>query len=167
MAYRGFTAEVPGNLKRTVLGTFDFQGRSTRTEFFVFFLAMQLLSGVLLFPILAFLTDLDFDAKREVQDAVNLLLLAPLPALFARRAHDLGQTGWWAFLVPVTLGLLAWSKGGGLHVVGIAKMDTPYWIDAMGILGVIAFWGIALLPPAPEANRYGPNPRLDVPEPVT
>ena len=139
---------------------------STRTEFFVFFLASQLLSSLLLLPILTFLTDLDFDARQQVQRAANLLLLLPVPALFARRAHDLNQTGWWALLVPVATGIVAWSDSGGLHLIGVTKVDAPFWIDAIGILAVIGFWGIALLPATPEANRYGPNPRLDEPRPV-
>ncbi len=160
MAYRGFIEEVPAYLKRTALGTFDFRGRSTRTEVITFYIASQLLSGLLVLPLYELSVDLNFEAEREVRGAVTLLLTVPLPALLARRAHDVGQSGWLALLLLVALVTAALSDHGSLHIVGIAKFEA-FWLDALLLLAIIGLWAVTLLPPTPEANRYGLNPRLD------
>jgi uncharacterized membrane protein YhaH (DUF805 family) len=161
MAYRNFIEEVPDNLKRTILGAFDFSGRSTRTELLVFMFFPQLLMGGVLFALDALFLDLDFDAQRQVQNGVTLLLTVPFFALFVRRMHDQDRTGWWVALFLAVLVTAILIENGHPRIDGIAKLETPFWLDLMFVAAVVGLWVLSLWPPSQEGNRYGPNPRLD------
>lgn len=160
MAYRSIIEEAPGNLKRSLLGTFDFTGRSTRTEVITFYIISQLFAGLLALSLYPLVGDLDFDARQELQGAATILSTVPWPALVARRAHDQDRTGWWALLLPIVIVGAALSGNGNLHIFGVPKFDTPFWQDAILIAAIIGLWAITLLPESPASNRYGPNPRL-------
>ncbi len=161
MAYRGFVEEIPANLKRTVPGTFDFGGRSTRTEFLVFAFVPQLLISLGLIAFDLFGPGLDFEAEDAIENGARLLLMVPFFALFVRRLHDQDRTGWWALLLGAVFILVILSDNGSPRIGAIAKFETPAWLDLAGVAGIIAIWVFSLLPPTPEANRYGRNPRLD------
>jgi uncharacterized membrane protein YhaH (DUF805 family) len=164
VAYRSVVEEIPGNLRRTVLGTFDFRGRSTRTELLVFMFVPQLFLGLVLIALDALFLDLDFDAKRQVQNGVTLLLTVPVFALFVRRLHDQERTGWWVVLLLGALVFAVMSDNGHPDIRGISKFETPFWLDLMFVGAIVAVWVLSLWPPSQEGNRYGPNPRLDLAE---
>ena len=164
MAYRSVVDEIPGNLQRTVLGTFDFRGRSTRTELLVFMFVPQLFLGIVLIALDTLFLDLDFDAKRQVQDGVTLLLTVPVFALLVRRLHDQDRSGWWVVLLLSALVFAIMSDNGTLDIRGVAKFETPFWLDLMFGGVFIALWVLSLWPPSLDGNRYGPNPRLDLAE---
>ncbi len=160
MAYRSFVEEIPHHLKRSVLSTFDFRGRSTRSELFIFMFVPQFLVGL---PLLLFtmLIDLDFDTSRHLSDVTKLVLFIPMIGLFVRRLHDQDRSGWWALLWVVILALAAVTPGGSPSIPGIAKLDAPWWLSAALVGGIVALWVFSLWPPTSGINRYGPDPRLD------
>jgi len=89
---------------------FDFEGRSSRREFWMFVLfnflisfAVGFVAGLARFPLLA--------------SFYPLLVLIPSLAVAVRRLHDLGKSGWWLLiaLIPfvgaILLLVLYASKG--------------------------------------------------------
>ena len=83
----GFTDAVRLGLKRWK----DFQGRSTRAEFWwwVLFGTLVSVSSQIIDAILGF---------GIVQVIASLALLIPGLALSVRRLHDINRTGWWLLL---------------------------------------------------------------------
>jgi len=85
-------------------GAFDFNGRSTRKEWWVkcllgllvIFLSFLILGGILfgIFPRLPVVIQL------IILSAGILLVMVPMVAISVRRMHDMGKRGWW-ILVPV------------------------------------------------------------------
>ena len=71
---------------------FDFQGRSTRKEFWLFFLFW------IIGYALAVIIDIENNPDAEVGIAESLFILAtiiPVYAVTIRRLHDIDRTGWW------------------------------------------------------------------------
>ncbi len=165
MAYRSPVEEAPALLKRAILGTFDFRGRSTRTELFTFLFVSQFAGGMAALLIGGLLSDGDFGVELRIQRGVQLLFWLPFVALFARRLHDQNRTGWWTLLAVAVIPLSILSKGGNLHDLTPADFETQWWHSAVFFVAIIALWAISLWPPSEGANRFGPNPRLD-PEPA-
>ena len=84
-------------LLKTIRGTFDFTGRSRRTElgwWWLAFVLVSLVSGQLSFAGL-----LSPHASFIADRLIALMFTVPLFALFARRAHDQNRTGWWTLLL--------------------------------------------------------------------
>lgn len=160
MAYRGVVEDIPASLWRTIRGTFDFAGRSTRTDFWIFAIVPQMLVGVCLLLVEA-LVDLDFDRARNVKDVMSLAIMVPSFALFVRRLHDQDRTGWWVAVLVVGFAAAVISDNGHPSIPGIAKLETPWWLGLAFVAGIILVWLFGLLPPSEGDNRYGPNPRLD------
>jgi uncharacterized membrane protein YhaH (DUF805 family) len=87
-----FVSSVKHNM--TTAAYADFDGRASRSEFWWFYLFMLLATfmagffggGVLLFVLLA--------------------LRIPSLALFARRLHDVGRSGWWFLILFTGIGYL-------------------------------------------------------------
>ncbi|MEI9889604.1 MAG: DUF805 domain-containing protein [Caulobacteraceae bacterium] len=73
------------------------------------------------------------------------LLLFPAACILSKRLHDRGRAGWWGFLIVWAL-VEAWPRPAG-----------PIGYAALFVLGA-AFIDLALMPGAPEINRFGPNP---------
>nr|WP_282098339.1 DUF805 domain-containing protein [Qipengyuania polymorpha] len=154
--------DIPHDLARTVRSVFDFHGRSRRTEVWTYLLvwnlALQFTLGLLL--------KLGFDIETEdgkltlFAGLVTFAYLAPLPALIARRAHDIGWTGWTAVAVPFTVLVSVLDENGSPSLAGIEKQDLGLlvWVSSAAFLLILL---IALLPPHPKASVYGPNPRLN------
>ena len=84
----GFTEAVRLGLKRWQ----DFQGRSTKAEYWWFFLF-----GVLV-NVLSQIIDAILGTGFIVQVIVGLALMIPSWAVGARRLHDINRTGWWLLL---------------------------------------------------------------------
>lgn len=76
---------------RVLRRAFDFQGRSTRSEFWWFTLFQIIISLVILL-ILPFLSPI-----------FSLLLLIPAIAVSIRRLHDINKPGWWLLLIFIPL----------------------------------------------------------------
>lgn len=74
----------------------NFQGRATRTQYWMFILfyliayvILSIVDGLLGFPVLTAL--------------FSLVLLVPSIAYATRRLHDTGRSGWWQLIVLVPL----------------------------------------------------------------
>jgi uncharacterized membrane protein YhaH (DUF805 family) len=78
--------------------SFDFSGRATRKEFWVFTLAMAV--------VLAAIVGIEINAGIFAQEGpvgpfsclFMLLLMFPSTAVMVRRFHDVGMSGWWCLM---------------------------------------------------------------------
>ena len=149
---------LPGPL-RTVLRSFAFGGRSTRSE-----LITYLFAGLLVSVPTSFVTGLTLthDAHLLVGNAVTVLLALPVPALLVRRLHDSGRGGAWVWLA--VLGFSIWltrtaiSAAWGMN----ARLSFDAWtwsIDWVVIVANLATVMLALLPGTVGTSRFGSDPR--------
>jgi uncharacterized membrane protein YhaH (DUF805 family) len=155
-------AENLALLKRAVTGTFDFAGRSRRTELLYYAIATALISAVLGF--VAMVT-LSWTASLVANMVFRLLLALPFFALFARRLHDQNRSAWWALILPV---IFAFDIARQLDFIfignGIEADRYPVggsinlWI---GVPMTLAYLVLAFLPGTDGPNRFGPDPRLE------
>ena len=99
-----------------------------------------------------------------VQVVYQGILIIPMLALFARRLHDRGLSGWWAALcVPVAVqNIIAdyYLLTDDMEAMLAVKHSTGHFIAGLPLLVVFIF---LLLPGDEGSNRYGPNPRYDRP----
>ncbi|MEM9603477.1 MAG: DUF805 domain-containing protein [Pseudomonadota bacterium] len=77
--------------------TFDFQGRTTRTGYWMFILVY-----VIVYFGLAFLVG-GSDDSLTAADVFSLLLLVTSISVTARRLHDIGRSGWWQLISFIPL----------------------------------------------------------------
>ena len=92
---------------------FDFKGRSTRTEYFAFGIALTLVYAFLLFVMLSTMTRDQGPSGIGMMSLgmmciVSIGTFVPSIALIVRRLHDQGRTGWMALLmlIPYAGGLI-------------------------------------------------------------
>jgi len=150
----------------TVRRSFDFEGRSRRTEVLGYWLVSSLAVGIA-----SSLVDWlgDWREARWTELFLGALQVVPVFALFARRLHDMGFTGWLAVpLIPAAgMGLYKdyWSR---LTPPDIMIQGYPY--DLLTILltlpgALLSFW-VLIHDGQYEENRYGPDPRMEPAEAV-
>lgn len=109
----------------------DFNGRSTRTEYFVFLFGSVLLGLPLVF--IDVVSEL-YSPVYGVGPLTGLFILAtviPSLSVFIRRLHDGGFSGWWFFIgfVPfvgplVQLILILWEGTDGPNKYGVDPRAT-------------------------------------------
>ncbi len=152
---------------------FDFQGRATRTEYWLF-VGMQFGLNIVL-AVLA-----QGHGPNLLGSLWSLATFLPSIAVGVRRYHDINRTGWWyvfplavliiGFFVALSMNAdslrdLAALKDGG------ASYGSPAVLNALLRMGAgfaLAFglYGLSLLVPlimhlqpgTPGANRFGPSP---------
>jgi len=116
---------------------FEFGGRSSRREFWLFALVcgfLCVIAAVIDGTILG-------DGRRSfgVLGAIVILVhVVPAVAVSVRRLHDTGRTGWWIvffWLTPVLIALIGMLAGGGAMVVGM-QQDPIAPKGGLGDLGV-------------------------------
>ena len=155
MAYNP-TRDSLAHLRRIVTGLIDFKGRSSRTEVWVFLLVVMAINAVALI-LTAVVADGFPDKYGRYLGFVPWLFLIPL---FARRLHDQDRSGWFALIVPVSLGLQLY----GQILYDARQLPIPelgYPFNVAEIMLVLAFWAFLLWPGTEGANRFGPDPHLD------
>ncbi|MEO9569901.1 MAG: DUF805 domain-containing protein [Polaribacter sp.] len=79
---------------------FDFTGRARRQEFWMFMLINFIIAFVL--GLLDNVLGLNYGATEEngiLSTIYSLLVFIPTLALYARRLHDYGKSGWWILLI--------------------------------------------------------------------
>lgn len=131
----------------------DFAGRSRRTELIGFYIVLMLVS----FPITLILP---FPAVSWALLLVEIVTALPLVAVMARRLHDVGWSGWWLLtLLPIAV-VNIWRQIAWLRFPLEMPPNLPIAIEIlMGLWGLAAFV-LLLWHDDPEANRFGPNPRV-------
>lgn len=142
----------------------EFGGRSTRTELVAFYLLVMLVLAIGVVSSL-FVPVLRSAGIAVVGWLLLLTLLCPSVALAVRRLHDSGRSGWWALLALPGNALQLFDDfytGPALD----PEIAAPL-ADLAGLAGLASFGLLVLLlwNDDPEPNRYGPNPRMDPPEP--
>ena len=159
LAYRDTIGDNAYLLRRTVQGTFDFRGRSRRTEVIYFWIATALAGVILGFPLVI---ALPVEQSVAANDALRLLLVVPMFALFVRRLHDQDRSGWWGMLLPLSIALSVPA------ILTSLSNDTtmafrPQRFSAFSMIEIvvqIAILILCFLPGTPGDNRFGPDPRL-------
>jgi len=108
----------------------QFNGRSSRKEFWIFYLYNLLIISILSVIRIVFQIPMLDIITIGITYIFYLFLIIPSLAVTIRRLHDIGRSGWWIllFLIPI---------------IG--------WIWLLILLA---------LPGNPEDNKYGTNPKL-------
>lgn len=119
-----------------MLRYFEFSGRSTRRQYWLFWLVATLLCAGGIYADYD-LYGIDLTARQLGPFTAFFALIHTLPgiAVTVRRLHDVGRSGWW------------------YHV---------QYIPLLGSLALL-FWMLA--PPTPWENEFGPDPRQPDPAP--
>lgn len=123
----------------------DFNGRSTRKEFWVFLLGSMLISILLGFSV-ALITAL-MGATNAIfygslaQWVFLLLVIIPIMAVGIRRMHDINRSGWWfGMLYLIQLGLrllntiLMHFASPKVYVYAKITLGTLAWIPLIYVL---------------------------------
>jgi uncharacterized membrane protein YhaH (DUF805 family) len=93
---------------------------------------------------------------------LQFVLVLPMFALFVRRLHDQGKSGWWGLLLPLSLLLgiprvVTEVRGDVVEI--IVERSTP--ISLAADLCALAAFVLCLWRGTDGTNRYGPDPRLE------
>jgi len=123
-----FSAAIESGFRRYV----DFNGRSSRSEYWYFFLLNWVFWLVLSIAQAIALAsgggpNSTATAFRLIGDVVEIAFFLPSLAVFVRRMHDTDRSGWWYFLAFTIIGLI----------------PLLIWLCTRGIVG---------------DNRFGPDP---------
>lgn len=162
MAYRDdhwYTDFSDGAL-RAVRLTFNFSGRSSRTELVGYYFISMIAAAVLRFGISFFVT---FDLSNQIDLALQCLIYLPFPALLVRRLHDQARTGKLAWLLALpTLyaasGSLASLLGGTQGRIAFDSASyLVFWPSQLCAIAVLIFY---FWPGTIGPNRFGENPRV-------
>jgi uncharacterized membrane protein YhaH (DUF805 family) len=126
-----------------------FSGRSRRKDFWLVFLA-NLIIGVIFSGLTAILPVLNI-----LFGVFCLAVLIPNVALWVRRLHDTGKSGWWLLLsfVP-TVGVFVLMAFVGLS----GKLILLVLIPVISLIVLIVLIIFAATDSGPD-NEYGPNPK--------
>jgi uncharacterized membrane protein YhaH (DUF805 family) len=153
------SAKSGNELRRVV----DYRGRSTRTDLGAFWLVT--VSGALILLVVATILEAevfpDLPLTRFVPVVYQWILAIPMLALFVRRLHDRGLSGWWAALcVPVAVqNIIAdyHQLTGDMEAMLAVRISTSHLIAGLPLLAVFM---LLLLPGEDGPNLHGPNPRF-------
>jgi len=98
------------------------------------------------------------------KEAVGLVGVILFSALLVRRAHDHGRSGWWLVMLPLVVASNVYdSLRVQLHAYDPAWPDFGAW-NLLLIVPVLLIMGLVFADGDVGDNKYGPDPRLDVPQ---
>lgn len=155
--------EAIASVRGTILSTFVFTGRSRRLDFANYWLASMLVAAALHLA-----TDKlwAWESRILARSVVDIFFALPMIALFVRRLHDQGRTGWWALILPPLAAQNIYTMlRVNFHAFDPQWPALSYWNLAFLLLA-IAFVSMLLFPGTIGPNRYGPNPRAKEPAAV-
>jgi uncharacterized membrane protein YhaH (DUF805 family) len=135
-------------LLRTLRGIVTFSGRSRRTEVVYYWIAAILADTVLAFALAMILP---VPAASLAATGLRWIIYIPLIALFTRRLHDHGRSGWWTLLLVAELGWQFLATAPAQNFLPISLMAAM-----LLSLALLALW---FWPGTDGANIYGPDPR--------
>lgn len=152
--------------RRIAAQSFTLAGRATRTELASYILAAAFVTLAVSFASALFL---DYGLRAKISNGLTLILAVPVPALLVRRLHDQDRSGVLAWLV--VLGFAVWALRTAISLtLGIeTRISVDRWtwpLDWVVILANLALIIIAILPGTPGPNRFGPDPRRALDEPL-
>jgi uncharacterized membrane protein YhaH (DUF805 family) len=155
-------AGVGDRLKALAGELVSFRGRARIVDVIYIYILLLIPSLLLRIPLNA----LQWDAEWYGRAFVDVALCVPFAALFVRRLHDQGLSGWWALLVPPFPVMNLYES---YRVVFAVR--NPEWLfqpDPLESWKVLLFPValivlVLLLRPGQQGpNRYGPDPRAAV-----
>jgi uncharacterized membrane protein YhaH (DUF805 family) len=158
----GPVQEALESVSQTAGRSFVLSGRSRVRDVIYFGLAIGLLG---LAADVAIRILFSWYASVIAEVCFNALLALPFFALFVRRLHDQGRSGWWVLIVPPLLAVSAYDQ----IAVSFAVYDPNFMENASRpdmwrwlLLPVgAAFLLFVFLPGSIGTNDYGPDPRED------
>ena len=108
-----------------------FTGRARRKEFWMYFLVVAIIEIALsiILSILGLIGGVFVIIGSFITVLFGLVIIIPTLALWMRRLHDTGKSGWWLL------------------------------INIIPVVGSIVLLIFALLDSQPGDNKYGPNPK--------
>ena len=152
----------------------DFSGRARRKEYWWFTLINFIIGLLLSFGYLPQYMDFVSSASEGaapdmhqmfaiysspfyiIATIYSLAALIPGLAVWTRRLHDTGRSGWWILILFVLLGVLAF-------VAGIGAASGKAWLCFLAVVLVLALIVLNIvwlfLDSNPGENKYGPNPK--------
>ena len=92
-------------IKKGFLNYFNFSGRSSRSEFWYFFLFVIIFSSITTF-IDTFILGYHSEELGTTGKILFLLTIIPQLSIIVRRLHDVGKSGWWFLLSFTIIGLI-------------------------------------------------------------
>ena len=105
------------------------KGRATRSEYWYFILITTLITVGLTMIDLAVGTYDEETNQGLISGLFSLFIFLPSIAVFVRRLHDAGRSGWW------------------------------FWVLLVPLVGLIVILVFFCTDSQEEANQYGPNPK--------
>lgn len=144
-----------------VSNPFSSKGRVRRLHFFIAWVVLNVMGKLLDAAV-------DQPGSSSVLYVFYAILVWPSVALMVQRAHDGGRSG---IFVAQALGLMLGSVF--VLVVGAGLLDeqsersmltilAAVLVGAIFLVGLVMTLIVYFAPGNPEANEYGPNPRLEV-----
>lgn len=138
--------------------TFDFSGRSTRSDFWVPFLT----------HIFIFLFVFHFGAIIDVPLGRYVVLITMVPSftITARRLHDTNRTMLFAILFPISavaaptggiaafIGMFAWAGTGGTNTIAAVIIVSSLSL-LLGVIIILYSLFLFILPGNKTPNKYG------------
>ena len=143
-------------VRHSLASTFVYRGRARRLEVVWFWLAGMIFGIVLDLATAPFL-----ELPRDVvaRELIGWPTALPLFALFVRRLHDQGRSGWWALMLPMLMANnLYTTVRVNLHAFDPAWPDPGYWTLPLLPAAILVIVFI-VVPGEQGPNRYGPDPR--------
>lgn len=129
----------------------DFSGRTSREEYWSFVLFYNVVMLIVSASILAL--------PIQLVAAVFAMISVPLAAVAVRRLHDVGRSGKWLLLVPLSVlaGYFTLSQQDASHP------STIVWAIVCLVSGIACYLPIRWLnsPGQMHPNKYGYAPSLD------
>lgn len=143
---------------------FKFSGRSTRAEFWWWFLFITITGGVVSISVTLYISSLTSSAANAVLAVSGIIIwftrLVSSLAIVVRRLHDINRTGWWLLLFSVG-NFLEFVPGLLFGSVGPYYRSSIWYLIylLMSLILVIVIIVYACKRGDKGPNKYGPDPR--------
>jgi uncharacterized membrane protein YhaH (DUF805 family) len=134
-------------IRSCIVNGTNFSTRASRSEFCWWWLFFVLLHS------LPYALHLDSNHLKLYESSLSLLMLLPGTAVFTRRLHDFGKSGWWQ-LLPIVIFFFGviFPK---IHHMSPDSVRLAVMFIGAGVL-LVAYWGVRQ--GTPGGNRYGAIP---------
>ncbi|HEX4846721.1 MAG TPA: DUF805 domain-containing protein [Novosphingobium sp.] len=152
-------------LLSAIRGTFRPGGRALFSELAIYWLVAILLKMALAIPLAVVLSE-QVELRRQIDDALTLVFVLPLPALLARRLHDQNRSALYLLLAAPGIALEAARKAVSLSqgIEARVRFDAATWpLDVLATVAGIALLLLMFFPGTHGPNRFGPDPRGTAP----